>query len=71
MKQARATRNIEDIVQGAGIVFSKRSFSAATVEEVATASGVGIGSLYFHFGANEHLARTVIQRQHAVDTRAA
>jgi AcrR family transcriptional regulator len=43
------------ILEAAGQVFSTRGPFAATVEDVATAAGVGLATIYRHFGDKERL----------------
>jgi AcrR family transcriptional regulator len=61
MEQRRdARRNRERIVAAAREVFLERG-AAATLEQIATRAGVGIGTLYRHFPTREALVEVVYQ----------
>lgn len=69
-RQARGIAAQEAFVQAAGLVFADTNFLSATLQDVAKAAGMGIGSLYYHFDTKEALALEVIRRQHQVYMRA-
>lgn len=64
VKQARAQRTRETIIQAAGSVFARSSLASATLKDVIDEAGVTQGALYFHFGSKQDLALEVIARQH-------
>jgi TetR/AcrR family transcriptional regulator, repressor for uid operon len=66
VKQARAAVTREQILRGAAEVFDRYGYGAATLSDVIAQAGVTKGALYFHFSSKEHLARTVIEQQHAL-----
>ena len=45
-----------DILDAALLVFTRRGFHRATIEEIRTVSGASTGSIYHHFGGKEQLA---------------
>jgi AcrR family transcriptional regulator len=59
--RADARRNHEKIIEGARKVFS-RSGAAAQMEDVARASGVGVGTVYRHFPTKEALMTELVRR---------
>jgi TetR/AcrR family transcriptional regulator len=62
----RAERTIEAVLQAAEQLFSKRSLAEVTMEEIATAAGVAVGSVYNHFGSKGGLHAALVER--ALDT---
>ncbi|MFP3466347.1 ScbR family autoregulator-binding transcription factor [Leifsonia sp. SIMBA_070] len=64
VKQVRAQVTRETIVGGAAAVFGRRGYGLASIADIATASGVTKGALYFHFPSKDELARAVIAEQH-------
>lgn len=69
-KQARAVATREAIVTAAGRVFSRSSYTSATMADVIAEAGVTQGALYFHFPSKKELAEEVIRRQHEVSISA-
>ena len=61
-RRARATRNA--ILQGAATVFLAHGYRDSSLDEVAEASGVTKGALYFHFRSKGDLANAVVVEQH-------
>lgn len=70
VKQARAHITREAIIRAAGTVFSKMTYSTATLADVIGEAGVTQGALYFHFDSKRDLALEVIMRQHETSLRA-
>ncbi|MGH3602246.1 MAG: ScbR family autoregulator-binding transcription factor [Pseudonocardiaceae bacterium] len=70
-KQARAAVTREHILRGAAEAFDRYGFGAATLSDVIAQAGVTKGALYFHFSSKEHLARAVIEQQHALSVHPA
>ncbi|MDR6971546.1 ScbR family autoregulator-binding transcription factor [Leifsonia shinshuensis] len=64
VKQARAQVTRDTIVEGAASVFGRRGYGLTSIADIATASGVTKGALYFHFPSKDELARAVIAEQH-------
>jgi AcrR family transcriptional regulator len=64
VKQERAHATREAIVAGAAAVFSRRGYGLASIADIAAASGMTKGALYFHFPSKDDLARAVIVEQH-------
>jgi AcrR family transcriptional regulator len=62
--RADARRNHEKIIEGARTVFA-RSGAAAQMEDVARASGVGVGTVYRHFPTKEALMTELVRRTFA------
>jgi AcrR family transcriptional regulator len=59
--RADARRNREKIIEGARTVFARRG-AAAQMEDVARASGVGVGTVYRHFPTKEALMTELVRR---------
>src|ERR1041385_6588991 len=56
-----------EILLAAGRVFIKKGFRLATMEDIAAAAGLGVGTLYHYFDSKEQLfasllAEVVVQR---------
>ncbi|MGO4301139.1 ScbR family autoregulator-binding transcription factor [Leifsonia sp. RAF41] len=62
--QVRAQVTRDTIVGGAAAVFGRRGYGLASIADIAEASGVTKGALYFHFPSKDALARAVIAEQH-------
>src|SRR5919199_2136738 len=45
-----------DILDAALLVFTRRGYHRATIEEIRAVSGASTGSIYHHFGGKEQLA---------------
>lgn len=65
-QQKRATDTRESIVTGAATVFQSQGYGLASLADIAAASGVTKGALYFHFDSKAAIARAVIDAQHAL-----
>jgi AcrR family transcriptional regulator len=59
--RADARRNHDKIIAGARAVFA-RDGAAAQMEDVARASGVGVGTVYRHFPTKEALMTELVRR---------
>jgi AcrR family transcriptional regulator len=59
--RADARRNHEKIIEGARTVFARYGGSAQ-MEDVARASGVGVGTVYRHFPTKEALMTELVRR---------
>jgi len=64
VKQVRAQVTRDTIVAGAASVFGRRGYGLASIADIAEASGVTKGALYFHFPSKDDLARAIIAEQH-------
>ena len=62
----RRARRKEDrpgeIIAAALHLFSDRGYAATKLEDVATAAGIGKGTIYLYFPTKEHLFRAVVRR---------
>jgi AcrR family transcriptional regulator len=59
--RADARRNHEKIIEGARTVFARYGASAQ-MEDIARASGVGVGTVYRHFPTKEALMTELVRR---------
>ena len=59
--RADARRNHEKIIEGARTVFA-RCGTSAQMEDIARASGVGVGTVYRHFPTKEALMSELVRR---------
>ncbi|GAA3890819.1 ScbR family autoregulator-binding transcription factor [Leifsonia kafniensis] len=64
-QQQRAANTREAIVTGAATAFQAHGYGMTSLAEIAEASGVTKGALYFHFDSKEAIALAVIDAQHA------
>lgn len=64
MRETHLRRNkektIEDLMKAAYIVFSKKGYEKATVDDIATAAGYTKGAFYWHFLSKEDLFLKII-----------
>ncbi|HUB46017.1 MAG TPA: TetR/AcrR family transcriptional regulator [Acetobacteraceae bacterium] len=62
----RRSRRKEDrpgeIIAAALHLFSERGYAATKLEDVATAAGIGKGTIYLYFPTKEHLFRAVVRQ---------
>ena len=63
----RAERTIEAVLGAAEQLFSKRPIAEVTVEEIAAAAGVAVGSVYNHFGSKAGVHIALVERALDVD----
>jgi AcrR family transcriptional regulator len=61
-RRSHARRNHEILVATAREVFAERG-AEASLEEIARRAGVGIGTLYRHFGSRDALVEAVFERR--------
>jgi len=64
-RQERATLTRDAIISGAATVFQAHGYGMTSLADIAAASGVTKGALYFHFDSKEAIAHAVIAAQHA------
>lgn len=62
-KQQRAFDTQDAILLGAARVFSTKSYAGARMKDIAAASGVSEGALYFHFGSKSQVALSLLSLQ--------
>ncbi|KIQ18883.1 TetR family transcriptional regulator [Rhodococcus sp. Leaf7] len=60
-QQERARRTRAAIVEAAAYEFSRRGYTAASVNTILEGSRATKGAMYFHFSSKEELARAVLQ----------
>ena len=58
----RAERTIEAVLSAAEQLFSKRPVADVTVQEIAAAAGVAVGSVYNHFGSKAGVHIALVER---------
>ena len=64
-KQQRAIETREALLGGAGQVFTRLDYAEARLKDIAEASGMSEGTIYFHFGNKADIATAVqeVQRE--------
>ncbi|MFG2875198.1 ScbR family autoregulator-binding transcription factor [Streptomyces sp. NPDC048337] len=67
VKQDRAVRTRQAILEAAAVVFEDRGYDAAKLTDIVRLANVTKGALYFHFDSKEDLAQAVIDAQVGVD----
>ncbi|SCX23983.1 HTH-type transcriptional repressor KstR2 [Agrobacterium sp. DSM 25558] len=60
--RADARRNRDRLIEVAALAFAEQG-AAASLEDIARRTGVGIGTLYRHFQTREHLVEVVYRRE--------
>ncbi|MCC3771740.1 ScbR family autoregulator-binding transcription factor, partial [Streptomyces sp. UNOC14_S4] len=63
VKQERAVRTREALVQAGAEVFGELGFAGASVSKIADRAGLTLGAVYFHFKSKEELAREIVRAQ--------
>jgi AcrR family transcriptional regulator len=63
----RKERTTAALLNAAEVLFRERSVEDVTVEEIAGAAGVAVGSIYNHFGSKAGLHAALVERALAVD----
>ncbi|MFI8930502.1 TetR family transcriptional regulator [Streptomyces sp. NPDC053474] len=59
MKQERAARTREALVQAAAVAFDHAGFHGTSLGRISKAAGISMGALTFHFPTKDELADTV------------
>ncbi|MFI5618084.1 ScbR family autoregulator-binding transcription factor [Streptomyces sp. NPDC051567] len=67
VKQDRAVRTRQAILEAAAVVFEDRGYDAAKLTDIVRLANVTKGALYFHFDSKEDLAQAVIDAQVGMD----
>lgn len=61
--QQRAAETRAALLEGAAKVFAQKTYAEARLKDIANASQVSEGALYFHFGNKDEIARAVLEAQ--------
>ena len=67
MADPRRQRTVDALLRAAQEIFATRAVDEVTVEEIADAAGVAVGTLYNHFGSKAGLHAAVVERAVEVD----
>lgn len=62
-KRAHGLETQRALLAAAGAVFSRMSYADARLKDIAEEAGISQGSLYFHFGNKDDVARAVLEVQ--------
>lgn len=62
--QDRGQETQRSVVEGAASAFDRAGYGSTSLSDIAEASGISQGSMYFHFGSKEQIALAVINEQH-------
>lgn len=62
-KRAHGLETQRALLAAAGAVFSRMSYADARLKDIAEEAGISQGSLYFHFGNKDDVARAVLAVQ--------
>lgn len=62
-KRAHGIETQRAILAGAGRVFSRQAYSEARLKDIADEAEISQGSLYFHYGNKDDIARAVLTAQ--------
>ncbi|WP_042366169.1 ScbR family autoregulator-binding transcription factor [Streptacidiphilus neutrinimicus] len=63
VKQARAERTRDTLIQAAAEVFGELGFAGASMMKIADRAGLTMGAVYFHFRSKDELAQLLVQEQ--------
>lgn len=64
-KRPRGIETQSQLLEAAGRVFARMSYSEARLKDIVDESSISSGSLYFHFGNKDDIARAVLDAQQA------
>jgi TetR/AcrR family transcriptional regulator len=67
--ERRKARTVQAILEAAEHKFLRHGFHATTVEEIADAADVSVGSIYVHFQSKEGLYLALIERALEIEER--
>ena len=62
-KRANGVETQQALLTAAGAVFSRMAYADARLRDIAEQAGISQGSLYFHFGNKDDVARAVLAAQ--------
>ncbi len=62
-KQQRGIETQEALLEAAGRVFARKHYDTARLKDISDEAGISLGSLYFHFGNKDDVARAVLEQQ--------
>lgn len=65
----RTARTTAAVLDAAEEVFRRDGYHRATIERIAEAAGVSVGTIYFHFGSKESLYLALVERALEVNER--
>ncbi|MEX2195712.1 MAG: TetR/AcrR family transcriptional regulator [Thermoleophilaceae bacterium] len=65
----RTARTTAAVLEAAEEVFRREGFHRATIERIAEAAEVSVGTIYFHFGSKEALYLELVERALEVNER--
>jgi TetR/AcrR family transcriptional regulator len=65
----RAERTVAALLGAAERLFNERPVAEVTVEEIASAAGIAVGSVYNHFGSKAGLHAALVERALDADRR--
>ncbi len=65
----RTARTTATVLEAAEEVFRREGFHRATIERIAEAAEVSVGTIYFHFGSKEALYLDLVERALEVNER--
>jgi AcrR family transcriptional regulator len=68
-RQERKSQTREQLIDAAAVVFARRGFEAATLDEVAAEAGYTKGAVYSNFAGKTDLMKALVARR--IDTQAA
>jgi len=63
VKRANGLETQRTLLAAAGAVFSRMAYADARLKDIAEEAGISQGSLYFHFGNKDDVARAVLTVQ--------
>lgn len=61
-KKTQSEETKSRIIEAANILFSQRGYHAASIEDIATATGVSKANIYYHFKSKEGLFLTLLDQ---------
>ena len=62
-KQKRGLESRATLLASAAVVFAEKEYEGARLKDISEHAGISLGSLYFHFGNKDDVARAVLEHQ--------
>ncbi|MBK0421959.1 TetR/AcrR family transcriptional regulator [Leucobacter sp. CSA2] len=62
-KQKRGLESRATLLESAAAIFAEKEYEGARLKDISEHAGISLGSLYFHFGNKEDVAKALLEQQ--------